>query len=179
MSGADRLKIWDSNGLCQTYNAHQGVITALSWQPLQDAPDTLEETERLVASAGEDGAISIWNARSSDTKAKYSMTMSTAVVAIAFTPDGAYLAGATNEQILIWKTDDIHLPIASWVRNDDAGWRTPQSHASSPDEDLFSLSWDANGRKLAYGVNSRVSQNFHRVRCEANGKQLAVIDFRP
>lgn len=115
-----------------------------------------DDTERLIASAGEDGAISLWNARSTDIKSKYAMTMTSSVVAIAFSPDGTYLAGATNEQILIWKTNGANLPQATWARNDDAGWRTPQTQDSSNDEDQFSLCWDANGRKLAYGVNSKV-----------------------
>ena len=107
------------------------------------------------------------------------MTMATSVVALSFTPEGDYIAGATNDQILIWKTDDVNLPRASWVRNDDAGWRTPQSHDSSNDEDQFSLSWDANGRKLAYGVNSRVSTKSVWYNAKLTSIQLAVIDFRP
>ncbi len=84
--------------------------------------------------------------------------MGSAVVALAFTPDGAFIAGATNERILIWKADDLNLPRASWTRGDELGWRTPQSHDSVSDEneDQFSLCWDAHGQKLAYGVNSRV-----------------------
>jgi transducin (beta)-like 1 len=118
------------------------------------------DKERLIASAGEDGAISIWKApwndRAAGLKLKSSMTMSSAVVALAFTPDGEYIAGATNEQILIWKVDDVTLPRATWMRGDETGWRSPQSHYSSTDEDQFSLCWNASGQKLAYGVNSRV-----------------------
>jgi hypothetical protein len=84
------------------------------------------------------------------------MTMASSVVGLAFTPDGNFLAGATNEQILVWKTDDVNVPRATWSRSDEAGWRTPQSHDSSSDEDQFSLCWDATGRRLAYGVNSKV-----------------------
>jgi transducin (beta)-like 1 len=110
----------------------------------------------LLASAGEDCAISIWNARSAEAKSKCSMTMGSSVVAIAFTPDGAFIAGGTNSHVFIWKVDDVNLPRATWTRGDDVGWRTPQSQASV-DEDQFMLSWDADGQKLAYGVNSRVS----------------------
>jgi transducin (beta)-like 1 len=118
-----------------------------------------DDTERILVSAGEDGAISIWNARSPATKPKYSMTMGSAVVAMAFTPDGAFLAGATNSNVFIWKVDDVKTPCATWTRGDDAGWRTPQStDSSASDEDQFCLCWDAHGHKLVYGVNSRVSR---------------------
>ncbi len=84
------------------------------------------------------------------------MTMGSAVAAIAFTPDGAFIAGATNEHVFIWKVDDVKLPRATWTRGDEVGWQTPLSQNSSVEEDQFSLCWDAHGRTLAYGVNSRV-----------------------
>jgi len=143
-------------GQCRSFIAHQGLITSLAWQPMQFPSALGEDSERLLASSGEDGAISIWNARSSETKSKCSMTMGSAVVALSFTPDGAFIAGATNEQIFIWKVGDVNLPRATWVRGDETGWRTPQSHDSSQEEDQFSLCWDASGQKLAFGVNSRV-----------------------
>ena len=150
-------QIWDQQGQFHSFNAHQGVITSLTWQPLQSVSGFSDDTERLLASAGEDGAISLWNARSLDSKSKFSMTMKSGVVALAFTPDGAFIAGATNQQILIWKVDDVNLPRASWIRGPEAGWQTPQSHDSAPEEDQHSLCWDANGQKLAYGVNGLVS----------------------
>ncbi|KAK2625802.1 hypothetical protein QTJ16_005114 [Diplocarpon rosae] len=161
-SDSGTIGIRDPSGQCRYLNAHQGLITSLVWQPLQTPMGN--DTECLLASAGEDGAISIWDVRSPDTKSKASMTMGSAVVALAFSPDGAYIAGGTNERILVWKADDVNLPRATWTRGDELGWTTPQSHDSGSDEneDQFSLCWDANGQKLAYGVNSR----------------LAVINFR-
>jgi hypothetical protein len=113
-----------------------------------------------------------------DSKSKSSMTMGSAVVALSFTPDGAFIAGGTNEQVFIWKVDDVHLPRATWTRGDEVGWRTPQSPDSSTDEDQFSLCWDANGQKLAYGVNSRVCLVLASLLGEANKVKLAVINFR-
>jgi len=126
------------------------------WQPMPSPFHLSDDSERLLVSAGEDGAISIWNARSPATKHKCSMTMGSAVVAVAFTPDGAFLSAATNQNVFIWKTDDVNTPIATWARGEDSGWRTPRSTDSSTDEDQFSLCWDAHGQKLAYGVNNRV-----------------------
>lgn len=84
------------------------------------------------------------------------MTMGSAVVALAFTPDGAFIAGATVEKIWIWKVDDVHIPRAAWIRGSETGWQTPRSHDSAVDEDQHCLCWDADGQKLAYGVNSQV-----------------------
>ncbi|KAI9644122.1 hypothetical protein NHQ30_007475 [Ciborinia camelliae] len=151
------IDIWDEQGHSRSFNAHTGLITSLIWQPLQP-PNTVNETsERLLASSSEDGAISIWNARSSEPKQKCSMTIgSSSVLALSFTPDGAFIAGGTSDRVLIWKVEDTHLPRASWNRPSGNGWQTPQSSDSIPDEDEHVLSWDVHGQKLAYGCNSMV-----------------------
>lgn len=86
------------------------------------------------------------------------MTMDSGVVALAFTLDGSFIAGADHQGVKIWKTEEVNMEYAKWRRGDDAGWRTPQSSDSSStaDEDHFSLCWNAGGNKIAYGVNNRV-----------------------
>jgi hypothetical protein len=84
------------------------------------------------------------------------MTMGPAIVALAFTPDGAFIAGATNERILIWKVGDHSIPRASWSRLPHPGWLSPRMNPESDEEDEHCLGWDSTGHKLAYGVNSRV-----------------------
>ncbi|TVY46052.1 F-box-like/WD repeat-containing protein [Lachnellula occidentalis] len=150
------IDIWDYKGHCQSLNAHQGQITALLWQPIPVPAALRDDSERLLASAGEDGAISIWNARSLETKCRSSMTMGSAVACLAFSPDGAFIAGGTSERIFIWKVDDPTLPRATWIGCDQLGWRTPQSQDSVAEETQYCLSWDSNGQKLAYGFNTSV-----------------------
>ncbi|KAK8130283.1 hypothetical protein PG999_002663 [Apiospora kogelbergensis] len=153
------VDIWDVSGKRREIKAHDGMISALTWQPLAGSPP---EDERLLASGGVDGAIFVWNALSGDGKPKCQMTMDSPIVALAFTPDGAFIAGATNERILIWKVGDHSIPRASWSRSPHPGWLSPRINADSEDEDEHCLCWDATGQKLAYGVNHR----------------LAVINFR-
>lgn len=154
------VDIWDSSGKRREIGAHCDAVTALAWQPLEQPPQASDE--RLLASGGEDGAIFIWNALASTGKAKCSMTMGPPIVALAFTPDGAFIAGATNERILIWKVGDHSIPRASWSRAPHPGWLSPRPNPESDEEDEHCLGWDATGHKLAYGVNSR----------------LAIINFR-
>ncbi|KAK6081397.1 WD g-beta repeat containing protein [Seiridium cupressi] len=153
------VDIWDQTGRRREIKAHDGPVTALAWQPLQTMPP---EDERLIASAGEDGAIFIWNARSTDGKPKCSMTMGDPIVALSFTPDGAFIAGATHEKILVWKVGDHSIPRASWERVPHPGWSSPRMHSDTEDEEEHCLCWDATGQRLAFGVNSR----------------LAIINFR-
>lgn len=169
--------MWNEAGERRTISAHIGLITSLMWQPLQSAPPA---DERLLASGGEDGAITISNARIPDSKPKCSMTMNGPVVALAFTPDGAFIAGATAERILIWKVGDHAIPRASWSRTPHPGWLSPKTNGDGEDEDMHCLCWDTTGQKLAYGVNNRVSLDVWqtRMRTRANTMQLAVINFR-
>lgn len=136
------------------------------------------DSERLLASAGEDGAISIWNARSSETKSRHSMTMGSAVASLAFTPDGAFIAGGTSERINIYKVEDPFHPRATWLGCDQLGWRTPQSQDSVGEETQYCLSWDSNGQKLAYGFNTSVCSSDLESELHTNRSQLAVINFR-
>jgi hypothetical protein len=76
---------------------------------------------------------------------------------LAFTPDGAFIAGATSTQVLIWKVGSHAVPRASWSRPVHPGWLSPKVNAESDEEDEHCLCWDADGQKLAYGSNSRVS----------------------
>lgn len=132
------------------------MVTALAWQI---PPFAGEESEVLLASAGDDAVISIWNVHGLETKPRRSMTMESSVEALAFTPDGAFLTGATPNKILIWKIDEVGPPRACWIRGNDQGWATPKSNGSDAVEHHHSLCWNASGQKLAYGAANQVCRN--------------------
>lgn len=78
------------------------------------------------------------------------------VVRLAFTPDGAFIAGATSRSVLIWKVDSHSVPRAVWRPSRDE-FESLKSNQDSEEEDEHCLCWDISGQKLAYGANSRVS----------------------
>ncbi|KAI2642274.1 WD40-repeat-containing domain protein [Xylaria nigripes] len=147
------IDIWDNSGARRSIEAHCDAVTALAWQPAQSP---MTENERLLASGGEDGAVFIWNALAPDSVATCAMNMGLPIVALAFTPDGAFIAGATSERILIWKVGDHSIPRASWSRTPHPGSLSPRLSSESDEEDEHCLCWDSTGHKLAYGANSRV-----------------------
>ncbi|KAM0440710.1 hypothetical protein ACHAPT_000011 [Fusarium lateritium] len=155
------LDLWDEKGQRRSISAHQGAITAMQWQPLP-ANQPGADDERLIATGGDDCAILIWNARMPESKAKCFLTMDSPIVRLAFTPDGAFIAGATATQVLIWKVGSHLVPRASWSRPVHSDWLSPKGNAEADEEDEHCLCWDADGQKLAYGSNSR----------------LAIINFR-
>ncbi|POS84632.1 hypothetical protein EPUL_002302 [Erysiphe pulchra] len=156
-SDTGMIYIWNKDGQSHVFTAHQGLITQLTWQPLVLVDPLCKNTERLLASAGEDGAISIWNVLLPDIKSRASMTMRSAASAIVFSPDGIFLASATSENVFIWRTDSPHIPLATWTRQYESGWQTPLSSESTlSEEEICCLSWDSEGRRLAYGINNRL-----------------------
>jgi hypothetical protein len=50
---------------------------------------------------------------------------------------------------------------------------------SATEEDQHTLSWDANGHKLAYGINNNVSPACNGFMTLTDVAQLAVIEWRP
>jgi transducin (beta)-like 1 len=128
----------------------------MEWQPITGQPGP--DDERLIATGGEDCAILIWNARLPESKQRCFLTMTSPIVRLAFTPDGAFIAGASASQVLIWKVSSPAFPRASWRRKSHPGWESPRATSDSDEEYAeHCLCWDANGQKLAYGSNSRVS----------------------
>lgn len=149
-------QLWDETGQRRSISAHQGAITAMQWQPLPPNQPCADD-ERLIATGGDDCAILIWNARMPESKPKCFLTMESPIVRLAFTPDGAFIAGATANQVLIWKVGNHAMPRASWSRPPHPGWLSPKTNSETDEEDEHCLCWDSNGQKLAYGSNSRVS----------------------
>ncbi|KAL7795203.1 WD40 repeat-like protein [Trichoderma ceciliae] len=149
------LDLWDESGQRRSISAHQGSITTMAWQPLPPNQPSADD-ERLIATGGEDGAILIWNARQPESRAKCFFTMELPVVRLAFTPDGAFIAGATSRSVLIWKVDSHSVPRAVWRPSKDE-FESLRSNQDSEEEDEHCLCWDISGQKLAYGANSRLA----------------------
>ncbi|KFY41461.1 hypothetical protein V495_04921 [Pseudogymnoascus sp. VKM F-4514 (FW-929)] len=155
------IDIFDSTATRVGMATHKGAVTSMKWQPIPNSSD--DQPERLLASSSEDGSINIWNSRSDFKKPVETMTMDAAVLALAFTPDGAFVAATTNSHILIWSMADPSFPRARWVRGQEPGWQSPKTNGAALEEYHHCLVWDSDGKRLAYGVNS----------------MLAVIKFIP
>lgn len=106
-------------------------------------------------SGGEDGAILVWNVRSVENKPKYSITMPPplAVTNLSMSPDGAHIAVATHDRIMVWKMGENTIPKASWVPQ--PGWQSPGTSTDSEDA-IPCLGWDSEGQRLVYGLENRV-----------------------
>ncbi|KAL2015909.1 hypothetical protein VTK56DRAFT_4547 [Thermocarpiscus australiensis] len=147
------IDIWYESGKRRSIPAHDGGVTSLRWQPMKVKPS---EDERLLVSGGEDGSILIWNVCSAENKPKYSISLPPplTVVNLSMSPDGALIAVATQDKILVWKIGEHPLPTASWVPQ--SGWQTPNSGTDTEDA-IPCLGWDSEGKRLVYGSESRLA----------------------
>ena len=166
------LGLIDSSDILRTTIAHEGQITALAYQPVINLSAYPAKEPRLVATSSVDGTIKIWDAkRPFNIIHTLSLGYSTPAMAMSFTPDG-YLVAATNgNRVLIWNAEAGGLPKASWkglLRKLTNGSLT---NGDGVDEDMIdddfgeptpSLSWDAEGGKLALGLGSQVRDEILR-----------------
>ncbi|KAI9748442.1 MAG: hypothetical protein M4579_007221 [Chaenotheca gracillima] len=172
-SHSTTISLYDQHQILHSFTAHQDTITALQWQPLQN-PRALSDTEpRLFASASLDGDVSLWDGRNPGV-CIHRLPLGRAnlpVMALSFSPDGFALAAASSHgQILVWNAKDGGAPLAQWSgtaeKKVDDDERMTNGHSGGREEvnesEEHSLSWDADGGKLAY----------------AAGRQVAIIDFR-
>ena len=103
---------------------------------------------------------------------KLSMGQTSPVLALSYSSDGFYMAGASYDQVKIWNAERRGPPVAQWdgqgtawhgaslKLHDVAGNREVESddgNRQDPDPD-HSLSWDADSKKLALGLGNQVTK---------------------
>ena len=158
-----RLGIFDSAGVFHVTKAHDAEITALAFQPgIVDASYSLSAC-RLLVTSSLDGSIKVWDAKNPfSTIHVLSLGRSAPAMAISFTPDGFLMAAAGWNRILIWNAEAGGMPKASW-KGEMGKWQglpngVDQDSGIGEEEEgsTHSLSWNSDGRKLAYGLGNQV-----------------------
>ena len=158
------LGIIDDSGSLRITSAHAAEITALAYQPLLNPSSYSSSSPRLLATSSVDGTIKLWDANQPFTTVHVlNLGHNTPPMAIGFTPDGYLVAAASWNRVLIWIADIGGMPKASW--KGEGKWQSLAVNGIDQDSGIgeeeegptHSLSWDADGRKLAYGLGSQVS----------------------
>lgn len=164
------LGLIDASDTLRTVTAHDTDITALAYQPVTNSSAYPASAPRLLATSSNDGTIKIWDAkRPFNIVHTLSLGYATPAMAMSFTPDGYLVAAANNNRILIWNAEAGGLPKASWkgllgklsngslTNGDNGDTNMVQEGSEDPNP---SLTWDAEGKKLALGVANQVCITF-------------------
>ena len=135
---------------------------ALAFQPLptREESETSPDSPRRLAVALDSGNVHVYDVTPSscDLAAKLSIGPSEPALAVAWAPNDAKLAVASDEAVKIWNLDASE-PVVSWQAA-PAKWFQGNEHNLPGDEDGQtepSLSWDAHGHRLAFAVGKKVS----------------------
>ena len=171
-SGA--LGIVQDNGELSVTRAHNSEITALAFQPLPNPAIYNAGSPRVLATSCADGLIYVWDAaRPFQIMYTLNLGASSSALALSFTPDG-FLGVGSRDRIMVWKIEEGGSLKAVWSKDTDSGWHENGQHAdedvvmgngingevgpnSRVDLPIDSLSWDADGGKLAYAAKETVS----------------------
>jgi WD40 repeat protein len=156
------LGIIDASGDLHKTTAHEAEITALVFQPVPKS-SLRSSSPRLLVTSSLDGTIKVWDARNPFSILHIlSLGRSAPALAISFTPDGCLVAAANWHRIMIWNAEAGGVPKASW-KGELSKWQSlphgvdkDSGIGEEEDGSTHSLSWDADGKKLAYGLGSQV-----------------------
>lgn len=170
------LAIVSADGQIDTTTAHGAEITATAFEPISDPSSYLPASPRRLATSSLDGDIRIWDVTNPFSILHvFYFGRTNPPMAVSFTPDGYLFAAANANRILFWNAENGGAPKAIW--RGDSSLTSPDVEFGSKREDrngvaymdgdsgigeedegwTHSLSWDANGGRLAYGFGSQVS----------------------
>ena len=186
------LALIDPSGHIRITTAHDAAITTLMYQPIPNPSAFSDLAPRLLATSSMDGTIKIWDVRRPFTIIHtLSLGHATPPLAMSFTPDGYLIAAASWNKIVIWNAELGGMPRASW-KGKDGQWQVQPPHQTNGDTvhegqdypSARSLGWDADGGKLAYGLQNEVSLWWGSIYSELGTSdahavsQVAIINFR-
>lgn len=181
------LAVIDSSDHLHTKTAHDDTITALLYQPVTNPSSIHDSSPRLLATSSIDGSVRIWDAKKPITLVhRLDLGISIPAMAMSFTPDGYLVTAANWNKVLIWNAEEGGTPKAVW-RGDPSAWQPfdnrPEQNGIRDEEERaglnHSLSWDADGGKLAYGLGHQVRGRFRKAyKAILTLYKIAIINFR-
>lgn len=143
-------------------NAHQGDITAIELRAPSQSP-------AILASCSTDDTAKIWHIdpESKRFECIHRLFMGPSIPALAgaFSPDGYALAAASKSKMYIWNAERGGAPLATWTvpgslentkEDPDRPINGQQQNGTAEPLPDRSLSWDTDGKKLAFGVGHQV-----------------------
>ena len=166
-ASAETAKIWIPSHDMNLDDAHQGEITAIEFRP---DPSESNNAPIILASSSTDDTVKVWNVNLESKRLecihRLFLGTSTPALASSFSPDGYAIAAASKDKVFIWNAERGGAPMATWTAPNHEEETTKREDGPDHEVDgrngsvelmpIRSLSWDSNGKKLAFGFDSQV-----------------------
>ncbi|KAL4811143.1 WD repeat protein [Aspergillus unguis] len=170
-ASSSNASLWVPTHHMHLTDAHDGHITSI-----QLNPDPSEQSNQALtlATSSTDDTVKLWYIDLESQKFKcihrLSIGQSSPVLAACFSPDGYALAAVSKDALSIWNSRRGGTAMATWkspsapkTEEEEGDSLTLNGHNGSVEETQDrSLSWDTDGKKLAFGF----------------GNQLAIINLQ-
>ena len=182
-ASAETSTLWlPAQNLFRT-GAHDAPITGLEFRPRTFAYASKSE----FATSSMDGTLKVWRYEEDSSSiisiCKVIIGHGSPMMALAYSPDGFCLAGASYDTVRIWNAEHGHNHMATWVdeqnswnglklKDDDmaslGGMSSMNGDATQPSAD-HTLIWDGDSKRVAFGLGSQVRLgNVHSRKFKAN-----------
>ncbi|KAL3461369.1 hypothetical protein BJX64DRAFT_260928 [Aspergillus heterothallicus] len=147
-------------------DAHDGHITAIHLKP---NPSEQPNQPLILASSSTDDTVKLWHIDLENRKFecihRLSLGHSLPILASCFSPDGYAIAAASKDALSIWNAQRGGTPMATWkspiIENGESvEHKSPVfngQNGSVEDVQDRSLTWDTDGKKLAFGFQSQMA----------------------
>lgn len=168
VASTSTANIWIPTHDISASSAHDGDITAIDIRPQSTPNATQEEHGSLtLATASMDHTVKVWSVNF-DAKELHCMRRlylgeSSPALVTAFSPDGYAIATASQRQLFIWNAERGGTPLATWaapeeekVKGEPNQDQSPTANGSDSTALDRTLSWDSDGKKLAFGIEQKV-----------------------
>ena len=169
-----RLAILDKEGRMVRKSAHDSPMTAMDFQPILMNSSHKMSSRRILATASLDCSVRLWNAQKPTKPYTFHMSPKVPVLALAFSPDGSYLAAASSNHVQLWLTDINEQLVARWDAPQDSsseltngvnghsemngnGIDGDSGYGEDTEEPLSLLSWAADSSRLFFSSGNKVN----------------------
>ncbi|KAL8949197.1 MAG: hypothetical protein Q9222_004674 [Ikaeria aurantiellina] len=167
------LAFLESKNGFNTVTAHTAEITAIAFEPVLDPSSRHPASPSRLATSSLDGDIRIWDASSFSPLYPLEFGRVNPPMAISYATNGRLLAAANGNRVQYWDAETSRIPRAVWTgpplpilgtvfgnkREDGSGGMFMDRDSGIGEEEdvsTHSLSWDATGERLAFGIGNQV-----------------------
>lgn len=187
-AGAANSAIWIPTHDILIEDAHQDAITAIDIRP--QSPGPRPNSTITIASYSTDSTVNVWQVDldSKQFKRIHRLRLGSSIPALAggFSPDGYALGAVSKDRLFIWNAERGGDPMATWIAPGFDEVKEDPTHTNGQNAHGAlildrALSWDFDGKKLAYGFGNQVwnhNVDGRQSRLDTNGLQMAIVNMQ-